>query len=98
MLMSLCYDDHVRTTLTLDDDVADELRTLSHRTRRSFKDVVNETIRTGLARRRQARPRRYRLEPASLGGVRAGFNLDKALRLADWLEDEEIARKLEVRK
>ena len=91
----------VRTTLTLDDDLAEELRTLSHRTRRSFKDVVNETIRTGLARRRQARPRRYRLEPASLGSVRPGSdldNLDKALQLADALEDEAIARKLEQRK
>ncbi len=88
----------MRTTLTLDDDVAEELRTLAHRTRRSFKDVVNETIRTGLARRRQARPRRYRLEPASLGGVCPGFDLDKALQLADSLEDEEIARKLELRK
>ena len=78
--------------------MAEELRTLAHRTRRSFKNVVNEAIRTGLARRRQARPQRYRLEPASLGGVRPGFDLDKALQLADSLEDEEIARKLERRK
>ncbi len=77
---------------------AKALRTLAHRTRRSFKDVVNETIRTGLAQRRQARPRRYRLAPASLGGVRPGFDLDKALQRADTLEDEGIARKLELRK
>lgn len=88
----------MRTTLTLDDDLAEELRSLAHRTRRSFKDVLNEAIRTGLARRRRARPRRYRLEPASLGGVRPGFNLDKALQLSDTLDDEEIARKLELRK
>jgi hypothetical protein len=29
-------------------------------------------------------------------GVRAGINLDKALRLAGELEDEEILRKLEL--
>ena len=88
----------MRTTLTLDDDLAEELRALAHRTRRSFKDVVNEAIRTGLARRRLARPRRYRLEPVSLGGVRPGINLDKALQLSDALEEEAIARKLEQRK
>ncbi len=88
----------MRTTLTLDDDVAEELRRLAHSTRRSFKDVVNNAIRTGLARRRGARPRRYRLEPTSLGGVRPGIDLDKALQLADSLEDAEVARKLELRK
>ena len=88
----------MRTTLTLDDDLAEELRTLAHQTRRPFKDVLNEAIRTGLARRLQARPRRYRLEPASLGGVRPGVNLDKALQLSDALEDEGIGRKLEQRK
>jgi hypothetical protein len=31
-------------------------------------------------------------------GLRPGFDLDKALKLAAVLEDEEIARKLEVRK
>lgn len=98
MLSLTCYDVTMRTTLTLDDDVAEELRTLAHRTRRSFKDVVNEAIRTGLTRRRRARPRRYRLEPVSLGGVRPGVNLDKALQLSDTLEDDGIAWKLELRK
>ena len=88
----------MRTTLTLDDDLAEELRTLAHRTRRSFKRVVNEALRAGLAGHQKTRPRRYRLEPASLGGVRPGFDLDKALQLADALEDEGIARKLELRK
>ena len=31
-------------------------------------------------------------------GLRPGVNLDKALQLASALEDEEIVRKLEVRK
>jgi hypothetical protein len=34
----------------------------------------------------------------SLGGVTPGVDLDKALRLAEALEDEAIARKLEMRK
>jgi hypothetical protein len=86
----------MRTTLTLDPDVARALRRVAHESQRSFKDVVNEAIRTGLAR--QPQRRRYRLKPQSLGGVRPGFNLDKALQLAGALEDEAIARKLETRK
>ena len=88
----------MRTTLTLDDDLAEELRTLAHRTRRSFKQVVNEALRAGLAGHRRTRPRRYRLAPPALDGVRPGFNLDKALQLSDAMEDEGIARKLELRK
>jgi plasmid stability protein len=88
----------MRTTLTLDDDVADELRARAHRSRRSFKQVVNDALRAGLQSQTRPRPRRYRLTPASLGGARPGFDLDKALRLADALEDEGIARKLELRK
>ena len=48
----------------------------------------------------QAPPRtkRYRIHPTSLGGVMPGIDLNKALRLADALEDAAIARKLEERK
>jgi hypothetical protein len=88
----------MRTTLTLEPDVARALRRLAHEGRRPFKTVVNDTLRAGLARQRQPRRRRYRLKPQSLGGVRPGFNLDKALQLAATLEDEGISRKLELRK
>lgn len=88
----------MRTTLTLDPDVALALRKLARESQRSFKAVVNEAIRAGLARAQPPRRRRYRLKPQSLGGVLPGFNLDKALQLAATLEDEGIARKLEMRK
>jgi hypothetical protein len=90
----------MRTTLTLETDVAEALRRLATSSRRTMKEVVNETRRAGLAslQQRQRRRRRYRLTPASLGGVRPGFNLDKALALADALEDDAVARKLELRK
>ena len=38
--------------------------------------------------------RRYKLKPASLGEVSPGHDLDKALALADLLEDAEISSKL----
>jgi hypothetical protein len=88
----------MRTTLTLDDDVAAALKEKAHRTRRPFKQVVNEALRAGIATSRKPAPRRYRLKPASLGGVAPGIDLNKALRLADALEDEALALKLELRK
>ena len=39
----------MRTTLTLDDDVASQLRRYARGERGGFKRVVNETLRRGLA-------------------------------------------------
>ena len=88
----------MRTTLTLENDVAAAIRAEARRSGRPLKRVVNEALRAGLAARKRPAPRRYRLRPASLGGVVPGIDLDKALRLAEALEDDAIARKLEMRK
>jgi hypothetical protein len=88
----------MRTTLTLDDDVAAAVRREARRSGRAFKELVNELLRAGLRARRSPPVRPYRLEPVSLGGVLPGVNLDHALRLADVLEDEALAHKLELRK
>jgi hypothetical protein len=75
------------------------LKVLAHRSGKPFRRVVNETLQAGLAAAESPpRARRYRLRPVSLGGVMPGIDLTKALRLADALEDDEIARKLELRK
>ncbi len=89
----------MRTTLTLDNDVSAALREIAYYTGKSFKATVNDTLRAGLAALdAPPKAKRYRLKPASLGGVVPGIDLDKALRLADALEDEGLARKLELRK
>ena len=95
----MCYDARMeRTTLTLDSDLARALRQRAHDSRRSFKDVVNEAIRSGLSAGRSPGRRPYRLKAHHLGGVRPGIDLDKALQLAAALDDAETARKLELRK
>lgn len=88
----------MRTTLTIDDGLATRLKEEAHRSALSFKQVVNDTLRAGLAAQRRSSAKRYRLKPASLGGVVPRVNLDKALRLAASMEDEGIAHKLELRK
>ena len=89
----------VRTTLTIDDRIARALKAIAHRSGRSFKEVVDEVLKAGLAARdTPPTTRPYRLKPASLGSLRPGIDLDKALQVADALEDEAIAHKLEMRK
>ena len=48
----------MRTTLTLDDDVAAKLKTESQRSGRPFREIVNETLRRGLESRRANAQRR----------------------------------------
>jgi len=89
----------MRTTLTIEDHIARDLKQIAHRSRKPFKVVVNETLQAGLAASHE-RPkrRRYRLRAVSLGGVRRDIDLDKSLALADSLEDEELRHKMELRK
>ena len=88
----------MRTTLTIDDKLAKALKDAAHRSGKSFKEIVNESLRAGLSARSSRKPRPYRLKPAALGDVRPGIDLDRALRLADQLEDEEIVRELRLQK
>jgi hypothetical protein len=42
------HDVYMRTTVTLDDDLAAQLQDLSARLRKPFKEVINDAIRKGL--------------------------------------------------
>ena len=89
----------MRTTLTLDDDIARQIRNIVANSGRSFKAVVNDALRAGIANDRiVAAAKPYRMTPVSMGDVVGPYDLDKALQLADHLEDGEIVRKLELRK
>jgi hypothetical protein len=88
----------MRTTLTIDDAIAKALKDLAHRSNKPFEQVVNETLRAGLSAPAACRSRRYKVKPAALGGVLPGVNLDKAVALADAIEDQELAAKMRLRK
>jgi hypothetical protein len=74
------------------------LKEQAHRSGQSFKDVLNQTLRAGLDAKDKPPQKRYKVKPVSLGGVLPGIDPDKALHIADTLEDQEIARKLQMRK
>jgi len=76
----------MRTTLTLDDDVAEKLKGEMHRRGTTFKETVNDFLRRGLEEPRpedMARP--FRVQPRSLG-LRPGVQLDDVAGLLDALD------------
>ncbi len=86
----------MRTTVTLDPDVAAKLKTVARERGISFKQALNQAVRAGLGTGRgRRRPFRQRTQPM---GLRAGVSVDKALQLAAALEDDETIRELELRK
>lgn len=83
----------MRTTLTLDDDLAAWLQRKARLSGRSFKEVVNEAIRSGLSRGDQAvTPQRhpFRVEPQACG-LRPGIDPLRLNQLIDELEIEAAA-------
>ena len=83
----------MRTTLTLDDDLAKELAKLARRLGVSFKEVVNDTIRRGisLGDRPDAAPTPFVVEPQACG-LRPGIDAAGLNRLVDDLETEDFLR------
>ena len=77
----------MRTTLTLDDDLAARLRALAKRSGRAFRDVVNETLQRGLARVPASSARTpFRVVTRDLGALRPGLNLDNIAELIERVE------------
>lgn len=85
----------MRTTITLDEDVAAKVQTLMRERGISFKEAINQTLRLGLGQ--GAKPVPYKV-PAREMRLKPGIDLTKALRLASQLEDEANIRDLEERK
>jgi hypothetical protein len=84
------HDASMRTTLTLDPDVAKMIEQEVHRVRKPLKHVVNEALRRGLTssnRRPPAKPYRVRVHRATL---RPGLDRGRLNALADEVEDTAV--------
>lgn len=86
-----CYDAYMRTTLTLDDDLATALKERARRADQPFKQVVNDTLRRGLspALAEAAEPR-YAVTPHG-SGFRPGVDPLRLNQLNDSLEAADLA-------
>lgn len=78
----------VRTTLTLDADLARALKHEAHRSRQSFRDVVNVTLRRGLQRSTRGGPVAL---PTHALGLPPETDAMSANKLNDLLETEHFA-------
>ena len=87
----------MRTTLTLDEDVAAKLRELAHRRRISFKEAVNAALRRGLvAQEIRASSRPFRVEVFH-SAFRPGVDPVKLNQASDEIETRRFTEGARVR-
>lgn len=73
----------MRTTLTIDDDVAALLNKEARKSGHSFKRVVNDALRQGLTAGKQSPRKPFKVKPINLGLPR---DFDKVEDLLEYLE------------
>ncbi|MDP9121053.1 MAG: hypothetical protein M3O15_06745 [Acidobacteriota bacterium] len=85
----------MRTTLTLDDEIAKELRRRARHSGESWKVVVNATLRRGLESGEKPSPplSRFKVQPKACG-FRTGVDILRLNQLNDDLEMEEFERRM----
>jgi hypothetical protein len=84
----------MRTTLTLEPDIADRVNREMRRTGKGMKQVVDEALRFGLGLAgRPAPPKPLEVRPHSFVFT-PGIDLDRMNQLVDELVTKEVVRKL----
>ena len=73
----------MRTTLTIDDDVAALLKQESRKSGEPFKQVVNRVLRLGFVAAKQPPQKPFKVKPINLGLPR---DFDKVEELLEYLE------------
>jgi hypothetical protein len=82
----------MRTTLTLEPDVAEKLRLRMASEKTTLKRAVNDALRTGL-KASPAKPRvKFKVKPHAFN-FRPGIDLNKMNQLVDELEVEDYLRR-----
>ena len=87
----------MRTTIDLDESLIRPLRDEAHAQGVSFRTLLHRVIQRGLDVRDSPSETPYRMPSVSLGQVREGVALVKALQLVSALETEKIVRKMAER-
>ena len=83
----------MRTTLTIDDDLAAILQSKAAQRGVAFKQVVNSLLRAGLGATEGSLSRRKPVKVMGRAlGIRPGYDPDKMNQLVDELEAEEHLR------
>jgi len=77
----------VRTTLTLDDDIAKRLKQRSYQEKKPWKTLVNEILRLGLEERK--RPVSHFAIKARDLGIKPGIDIDNVAELLEQIDGVE---------
>ena len=77
----------IRTTVTLDEDVLDRVKRESQARGASFRDTLNDLMRTALSLEKHPRPRTLQIKPVHMG-YRPGLNYDSVESLLEYGEGE----------
>ena len=84
------HDVCVRTTLTLNEEIAKRAKRCAARLGLSFKDVINRALEEGLSRlERQNQARPFHTEPVAMG-LRQGLSYDNIAELIARGESEDF--------
>jgi hypothetical protein len=86
IMMRNGYHQDVRTTLTIDDDIAAKINAEMRRSGKSFKETVNEALRIGLNARKEFKSSEpFKVRARSLGTY-PGLNYDNIGELLEHIE------------
>ena len=83
----------MRTTLTIDDDLAGILQRKARELDKPFKELVNTALRKGLAENLSQKKVNITVRPHDFGAARAGLDMDRLNQFVDELEVEDFLRK-----
>ena len=88
------HDAKMRTTLTIDDELFHRLRQEAAKTRRRFRDVLNDRLRLGFSEGNKPRTRasKFKVEPFDTPGFAPGVDEKKLNQLFDALESEKAQK------
>lgn len=78
----------IRTTVTLDTDVLDRVKRESRSRGASFRDTLNDLLRTALSLQNRPPRRTLKINPVHMG-YRAGLNYDAIESLLEYGEGEQ---------
>ena len=85
----------MRTTLTLEADVAEQLERIARSSGKGIKATVNEALRIGLGMTgKPVEPPKFQIR-AFVNGLQPGIDPDRMNQLLDQLEAEDMVRKLQ---
>ena len=75
----------IRTTVTLDEDVLERVKQESRSRGKPFRQILNDLLRTGLAKVQEQRRRNFKVRPFEFG-FRQDLNYDDIEGLIEYLE------------